>query len=193
MALVSHDKVNGVSISRTTLITLLILSDARIIHEFSDSSGYRASLGSWTGQWYINWRVGSPAIVTLRPHDSHTPATDVYPPTFSARVDKCVQMMTGVIVHPTQPETLRVAFPGRMPPGRYRLEHQSKGFALSHGAQHMYNMNGGKVFEIDFLFPRPLQSYGSDPYDEVKLQLPSLEPKQPVFCMSLKEKGIFCC
>jgi hypothetical protein len=177
MALESYDKITGVSISRTGLITLLILSNARIIYEFSDSSGYRASFESWTGQWYINWRVGSPAIVMLRPHDSHTPATDVYPPTFLARVNKCVQIMTGVIVHPKQPETLRVAFPGRMSPGRYRLEHQPKGFALSHGARDLYNMNGGKVFEIDFLFPRLLENDRGPLEAEVILQLPSLEPR----------------
>lgn len=176
-----HKQTNGtgVTISRTTLIALLILSNARIIYEYSDSSGYRAALGSWTGQWYITWRAGQEAIVSLKPHDSHSPASDVYPPCFPARVDRCVQMMAGVILNASAPHSFSVAFPGRLAPGRYRLEHQPKGFGLSHGSRHIYNMNGGKVFEIDFLFPRPMEDGDED--EKLCLRLPSLEADRPVW------------
>lgn len=159
-------------IDRATLMTLLILSNARTIYEFSDSNGYRGAFGSWTGQWYINWRAGQPAIVTLKPHDSHSPATDVYAPTFPARVDRCVQMMAGIVVDATAPQSFSVAFPGRLTPGNYRLECQESGFGLSHGSRHIYNMNGGKVFEIDFLFPRPIEE-NHDDKEDVYLKLPS--------------------
>ncbi|EUC38293.1 hypothetical protein COCCADRAFT_22171 [Bipolaris zeicola 26-R-13] len=148
--------IPGVPISRTTLIALLLLTNARVIHEFSSSSGYRAALGSWCGQWYIQWEMGQQhALVSLRAHDSHSPATDVYAPVFSARVDACVKMMAGVVQHPSGgPNLFAVAFPGRMPAGEYYLQYQENGFALSHGARHIYNMNGGKVYEVDFLLPR---------------------------------------
>lgn len=162
---------SGTDISRNTLITLLVLSNARSIYEYSDSSGYRAAFGSWIGQWYINWRAGKQAVVTLRPHDSHSPASDVYPPTFSARVDRCVQMMAGVVIDANSPQSFSVAFPGRLAPGNYQLEYQKNGFGLSHGSRHLYNMNGGKVFEIDFLFPRPIDKVNQQ--DEVCLRLPS--------------------
>jgi hypothetical protein len=60
-------------------------------------------------------------------------------------------MMAGVVVHPSKgAQFFAVAFPGRMETGKYFLEHQANGFALSHGARHIYNMNGGKVFEAAF-------------------------------------------
>jgi hypothetical protein len=173
-----EDGIGSIPISRTTLITLLLLSNARFIHEFSDASGYRAALGSWCGQWYINWRVGKPATVTLRAHDSHSPATDVYPPVFFARVDACVRMMAGVVVHPSKgAPAFAVAFPGRMATGKYFLEHQANGFALSHGARHIYNMNGGKVFEVDFLLPR-VQESRQPGHGDLELSLPNPEPKR---------------
>lgn len=166
---------HAVQINRATLIALLVLSNARTIYEYSDSSGYRGAFGSWTGQWYINWRAGQPAVVTLKPHDSHSPATDVYPPTFPARVDRCVQMMAGVVVDAAAPEAFSVAFPGRLAPGHYRLKHQKNGFGLSHGSRHIYNMNGGKVFGIDFLFPQPMDEFDvQDSHDKLCFPLPSL-------------------
>jgi hypothetical protein len=168
----------GVSISRTTLITFLVLSNARIIYQYADSSGYRAALGSWTGQWYIDMRAGSPAIVSLKPHDSHSAATDVYPPVFPARVDRCVQIMAGVVSNPSSTPPLRIAFPGRLEPGRWTLEFQPRGFALSHGSRHIYNMNGGKVFEIDFLYTRALSNEDDLPDGVMILSLPSLRQDQ---------------
>jgi hypothetical protein len=169
---------HAVQINRATLITLLTLSNARTIYEYSDASGYRGAFGSWTGQWYINWRAGQPAVVTLKPHDSHSPATDVYPPTFPARVDRCVQMMAGVVVDATAPKSFSVAFPGRLATGHYRLELQKNGFGLSHGSRHIYNMNGGKVFEIDFLYPRPIDNV--DTKENLCLKLPSLQDDRDV-------------
>jgi hypothetical protein len=168
----------GVSISRTTLITFLVLSNARIIYQYADSSGYRAAFGSWTGQWYIDMRAGSPATVSLRPHDSHSAATDVYPPVFPARVDRCVQMMAGVVSNLSSTPPLRIAFPGRLEPGRWKLEFQPRGFALSHGSRHIYNMNGGKVFEIDFLYTRALSNEDRPPAGMMVLSLPSLRQNQ---------------
>ncbi|KAF2443017.1 hypothetical protein P171DRAFT_486975 [Karstenula rhodostoma CBS 690.94] len=172
---------HAVEINRATLITILILSNARTIYEYSDSSGYRGAFGSWTGQWYINWRAGQPAVVTLKPHDSHSPATDVYPPTFPARVDRCVQMMAGVVVDAATPGSFSVAFPGRLAPGHYRLKHQKNGFGLSHGSRHIYNMNGGKVFEIDFLFPQPMEYFEvKEAKEKYLLTLPSTKGERDV-------------
>lgn len=154
--------IPGVPISRTTLINLLLLTNVRIIQEFSSSAGYRAALGSWCGQWYIQWEMGQQhALGSLRAHDSHSPATDVYAPVLSARVDACVRMMAGVVQHSSGgPSKFAMAFPGRVPAGEYSLEYQEKGFALSHGARHIYNMNGGKVYETDFLLPRKKEQSG---------------------------------
>ncbi|KAL5428779.1 hypothetical protein PMIN04_000646 [Paraphaeosphaeria minitans] len=172
---------HAVRINRATLINILVLSNARAIYEYSDASGYRGAFGSWTGQRYIDWRAGQPAVVTLRPHDSHAPTTDVYPPAFPARVGRCVRMMAGVVVDAASPESFGAAFPGRLAPDRYRLKHRRNGFGLSHGSRHTYNMNGGKVFEIDFLFPEPVLEMDAQgaggwraPRSSICLALPSL-------------------
>lgn len=166
-----EDTPHAIQINRGTLVTLLGLSNAQVIYEHSDSSGYRAAFGSWTGQWYINWRAGQPAVVTLQSHDSHSPETDVYAPTFPARVDRSVQMMAGVIVDTEAPQSFSIAFPGGQAPGHYRLELQKKGFGISYGSEHFYRMTGGKVFEIDFLFARLIN--GMNAKEDFCLELPS--------------------
>lgn len=85
-----RDNLSGVSISRITLITLLTLSNGRVIYEYSDSSGYRAAFGSWIGQWYLNYRVGHPAVVTYG-HTTriHSPQTSTLQPSMQESIDVC--------------------------------------------------------------------------------------------------------
>jgi hypothetical protein len=151
----SHQKGHiGVVISRTTLMNMIILTNGRSIWEYADASGFRGAYASMCGQWYVNWKIGGPAVATFKAHDSHSAATDVYPPSWPIRVDRCIQMMAGVVVKASAPKDFSIGFPGRMPPGRYQLELQIKGFAGSHGSRHIYNMNGGEVYNVDFLFIR---------------------------------------
>ena len=102
-------------------------------------------------------------------------SNDVYPASFERRIDKCIQMTAGVIVAP-EPSSLKCAFPGRKPPGDWVLEYQLKGFPSAHGSRHLYNMMGGKVFEVDFFFAR--KASGGIPQDALKLTLPSKEKDQ---------------
>ncbi|CAI6342527.1 unnamed protein product [Periconia digitata] len=182
--------VSGTKISRATLLALFALSNARIIYEYPAATGYRAALGSWIGQWYINWPAGGQAVVILKAHDSHAPNSDVYPPTFAARVDRCIRMMAGVAVDASHPTDLNVGFPGRQPVGDYHLEFQDKGFGLSHGSRHLYNMCGGKVFEMDFLLARKLvntENLGGESW----IFTPSLEGKQDTrFSISRDVKNV---
>lgn len=138
-----------VTISRTTLITMLCITNAKAVFRYSDAAGLRAGYAGYNGQWYLHWKIGEEAMVRFASHDSHSSATDVYPRTFRQRVDRCVQMLCGII-YGHRPG-LKVAFCGRKPPGTYRLEHVSKGFPGAHGSRHLYNMMGGKVYEVDFM------------------------------------------
>ncbi|KAK8246217.1 hypothetical protein HDK90DRAFT_538304 [Phyllosticta capitalensis] len=158
--LVRHRKSACTTISRTTLLTLLSLTNARPVFRHSDAAGHRAAYASYTGQWYIDWPLGSPATVHFAAHDSHSAATDVYPPSFERRVDKCVQMMAGSRSRGAKP-------------GRYVLKHIPKGFPGAHGSRHLYNMMGGKVYEIDFLLAQRLGDHDAEPLGAIKLNLPS--------------------
>lgn len=56
------------------------------------------------------------------------------------------------------------------------LEYVPKGFPGAHGSRHLYNMMGGKVYEIDFLFMREIDAASpgaSSQADPVILHLPS--------------------
>lgn len=183
--------ITGISIARTTFINLLLLSNARPTYIYADASGYRAGFGSWIGQWYVNWPMNGPAVVLLRPHDSHTPSTDVYPPTFKARMDCCVQMMAGIVVLRSNPKAFNLGFPGRSEPGVWRLEHQPKGFAGSHGSRHIYNMNGGKVYEVDFLFMERVSEHEPTPNNCLQLRLPSLvDARETLLYVPEKEQEV---
>lgn len=170
--LTRHGSTTCILISRTTLITILALCNGRTMFRYSDASGHRASYASYCGHFYIEWPLGAPAVVHFHPHDSHTTSTDVYPLMFRVRVNKCVQMMAGVITS-ADGTSFQCAFPGRKPPGTWVLEYQHKGFPGAHGSRHLYNLMGGKVYDVDFLLARRVDEEGSS--GVMELRLPSME------------------
>lgn len=170
--LIRHRNHACVIISRSTLITLLALTDARAVFSYSDASGFRAGYASYNGQWYIEWPIAQEALVRFVPHDSHAAGTDVYPSCFPQRVDRCAHMVAGVVVG-AKPTTLQVAFCGRQESGRYVLEHSVKGYAGSHGSRHLFNMLGGKVYEVDYMFAREVPEDHIPGDDDLRLILPS--------------------
>lgn len=87
----------GVLISRTTFITLLVICNSEAKHHYNSANGYRAGYGCYCGDWYIEWPLGGIATVHFASHDSHQLSTNVYPPTFPVRVDRCIRMMLGII------------------------------------------------------------------------------------------------
>lgn len=185
-SLVRHGSTACTVISRTTLITLLSICNARQVFRYSDASGHRAAYGSYCGNWHVEWPLGGPAVVHLSAHDSHSIAADVYPPFFQRRVDKCIQITAGVIVAPA-PSSFKCAFPGRKLGGRWLLDYQPKGFPGAHGSRHLYNMMGGKVYEVDFLFTRRLAPKVLQPENSLELCLPSIE-KDAVVIMYIPVK-----
>ncbi|KAL8786179.1 MAG: hypothetical protein Q9213_002949 [Squamulea squamosa] len=99
-------------------------------------------------------------------------------------------MTAGVIVAP-EPSKFKCAFPGRNPPGFWLLEYQPKGFPGAHGSRHLYNMMGGKVYEMDFLFAREISEEKDLPPHALRLTLPSKEKGQiATFCIPLKEQKL---
>ena len=183
-----HNSMTCIVISRTTLITILTLCNARTVFRYSDASGHRASYASYCGLFYIEWPLGAPAVVQFYPHDSHTASTDVYPVMFRVRVDRCVQMLAGVVTSPDG-TSFQCAFPGRKPPGTWVLEFQRKGFPGAHGSRHLYNLMGGKVYEVDFLLARRMDE--ESPSGAVDLRLPSTEKNTQVSMLVPKtEQGV---
>ena len=188
--LVRHGSTACTVVSRATLITLLSLCNARCTFRHSGAAGHRAAYASYSGQWYIEWPLGGTAIVHFAAHDWHALPSDVYPASFERRLDKCIQMTAGVIVAP-EPSTLRCAFPGRKPPGLWVLEYQHKGFPGAHGSRHLYNMVGGKAYEVDFLYARKASEVGDLLPDVLKLTLPSKEKDQDaIFLVYTKEQQL---
>ncbi|KEY72832.1 hypothetical protein S7711_04418 [Stachybotrys chartarum IBT 7711] len=51
--LVRHHSSACIMITRTTLITLMSLTNARAAFQYSDAAGFRAGYASYSGQWYI--------------------------------------------------------------------------------------------------------------------------------------------
>jgi hypothetical protein len=175
--LARHKTSACILISRTTLMTIMCLTNARKVFQYSDAAGFRAGYASYNGQWYLTWPIGQDATVQFAPHDSHSLATDVYPPSFPQRVDRCVQMLSGVVVANTRTdlERLSVAFCGRKPRGRYQLKYIRNGFPGAHGSRHLYNMMGGKVYEVDFLLASKVDNFAPRQPDQIELDLPSTE------------------
>ncbi|KXJ90655.1 hypothetical protein Micbo1qcDRAFT_164269 [Microdochium bolleyi] len=164
-------------ISRVTLITMLVATNGRTVFHYTDASGLRSGYASYCGQWYITWPIGEEAVVKFAPHDS-IGASEVLPRCFAQRIDRCGEIVCGVVSSKTS--GLNVAFCGRKSPGMYTLQFLNKGFQGAHGGRHLYNMLGGKAFEVDFLTARRLLSDSEIPEGCVVLALPSTEAKAAV-------------
>ncbi|KAI8629065.1 hypothetical protein F5Y19DRAFT_433844 [Xylariaceae sp. FL1651] len=170
--LTRHQSCACITISRTTLITMLVMTNGRPVFQYSDATGFRAGYASYCGQWYITWPIGQEAYVKFAAHDS-IGKTEVLPRSFVQRVDRCGQMASGVVS--SSSSDLAVAFCGRKAPGTYRLEHAAKGFQGAHGSRHLFNMMGGKAYEIDFMLARPLLSDDQQVAGSLVLDLPCTE------------------
>jgi len=144
-----------VSLSRTALITMLLLTNARAAFSYGDASGFRAGYPSYYGQWYIDWPSGREALVRFSFHDYGwlKQSAKAYPESFLQRPDRCIQMGAGVIVA----SDFQLAFCGRKPPGTYVLEKITKGYSGAHGSRHLYSIMGGKVHEVDYLSARRVE------------------------------------
>ncbi|KAI4636350.1 hypothetical protein J4E83_001304 [Alternaria metachromatica] len=166
---------------------MMALTNARVAFSYSDASGFRAGYASYNGQWYITWPIGQDAVVQFSPHDSHKKNTDVYPPSFTQRTNRCTQMLAGVIVAPSG---LQLAFCGRKPAGTYVLEYAVKGFPGAHGSRHLYNMLGGKVYEVDYIFARDQDSTKQVNEGYLTLKVPSKDSSHDdtVFLIPRKEQ-----
>ena len=158
-----------IPISRATLMTLFAMTNARPVFSYSSASGHRSAYPSYCGQWSITWPMGRPCFVSFAAHDSHTAATDVYPPSFAVRLDKCVEMLAGVV---TDGAGWKLAFPGRMKKrGSWVLRERKRGLAGAHGQRHLWNMVGGKVYEVDLLVLEPFTDHESK--EVVRLRVPT--------------------
>lgn len=71
-----------------------------------------------------------------------------------------------------KPNGFKRAFPGRKSTGSWRLEYAPKGFGGAHSGRHLYNMNGGKLNEVDYLFIKPMGMERGSTEDATILQLP---------------------
>lgn len=182
--LVRQGASTGLTIDRTTLMILLALCNASENFRYSDASGHRAAYSSYNGNWYLEWPLGGAAIVRFAPHESHSASTDAYPRMFQRRVDKCIQMMTGVV---TGSANFRCAFTGRRSHGSWKLEHHQRGFSGARGSRHLYNMVGGNeyIHQTDYLYARRVEEPG--PEACLRLVLPSVEKVSKVF-MFVPEK-----
>lgn len=155
--LTRHKLTTCTLITRGTLMALLCLTNARPVFRHSSACGHRAAYAAYCGQWRVEWPIGDLARVYFCAHDSHTMSTDTYPTVFEQRVDKCLQMLAGVIDSRTS-TTLKVAFPGRKQSGKWILKYAVKGFGGAHGGRHLYNMIGGNVNEVDYLVMKATES-----------------------------------
>lgn len=142
------------------------------------SSGRRAEYPCYSGLWIVEWPIGKPAHVSFYKHDLSPSYKDNYPKTFPRRVDKCIQMLAGVIEFECEDVSFKCAFSGRKASGKYVLRYEKTGFGGAHSGGHLYKMCGGVVSEVDYLrIAEPSTSESLE--HQVTLMLPSEEnPKK---------------
>ncbi|CAI7567452.1 unnamed protein product [Penicillium glandicola] len=130
------------------LLALLCLTNARLVFRHSSTAGYVAAYDSYCGKWLMECPIGDLARVLFYAHGPNTLSKDVYPARFQQRVDKCLQMLAGVIESHSS-TTFKCAFPERKLSGKWVLRYTPKGLTVHE--RHLYDVIGGKLDEVDFL------------------------------------------
>lgn len=172
--LTRHKLATCTIISRATLMALFCPTNARPVFHYSGAAGHRAAYPAYCGQWRVEWPIGELARVYFCAHDSHSLSHDVYPTLFQQRVDKCLQMLAGVVSSQTS-NPFNCAFPGRKSSGNWVLQYAIRAFGGAHSGRHFYNMIGGNVNEVDFLFMNGFDAERTPSEDMIILKLPSKE------------------
>ncbi|KAI9801882.1 MAG: hypothetical protein M1833_002196 [Piccolia ochrophora] len=164
--LTQYNKKPCIKISRTTLITCLVVANAYQCREYIGGAGVRLMFGGYSGSWQIHWPIGSPAMVEFMGLDSedeelgtwhgqqrlqisHQRVDPTYPPSIPRRVDKCILMLVGVI----HGDTLdKLGFPEPEEVESSVLRFSNRGYANHGVSTHLYNIMGGTHTEVDCLF-----------------------------------------
>ncbi|KAH0538933.1 hypothetical protein FGG08_004524 [Glutinoglossum americanum] len=172
-----HQSVACVKISRQTLITFILLSQARQIYRYSSAAGLRLAYAGYNGSYQIEWPLGGRPVMTFAPHQGISREKDNYPEVFARRPRKCIEMGLGVISFTDSDanDKTKIAFAGRKPPGRWVLERLQNRFSAQRTAADQYNEMGGQAHEVDYLFRRRLEKDDPEPPHALKLSVPSLE------------------
>ncbi|KAK5135365.1 hypothetical protein LTR08_005307 [Meristemomyces frigidus] len=164
-----HGESACLAIDRRTFIALLSIQNGRVIFNYSGPAGLRASYPAYNGIWYIEWPIGGPAIARF----SHyvTEGKECYPAFVSVRVDKCINMLAGIV----ETGTSKIAFPGRKGSGEWVLEFEARGYDGAHGSRLLYNILGGKSHEVAKLFQRRAANDIGETVYVAKLAVPSVD------------------
>lgn len=164
MPLTEMIKLNGeacIPITRKFLIMNFLVSSAIQIWRHAGPAGYRAAFSGYNGLYTVEVPLGGKAVVMFANHDLHRAGRDFHPTFFVRRVDKCVDMLAGVVIN--DKTKLNIAFPGgRKPPGDWFLQWERLGYSAHFGTRNFYMLMGGQDNMIDKLVQRKLEAEEPD-------------------------------
>ncbi|KAH0557086.1 hypothetical protein GP486_005127 [Trichoglossum hirsutum] len=191
--LIYHQGGACTTMSRSTLIIFLLVSQARQIYRYSDASGLRMCYGSYSGSYQIEWPIGERPIVTFIALGSYSRGMDSYPETFPRRPRKCIEMGIGIIdLTESHSKTTfsgrKVAFAGRKASGSWVLERLPNRYSAQRTTADLYNTLGGLSHEVDYLRRRRLEEHEPEPPHALCLRVPSLEKGEESLLYLAKEE-----
>ena len=174
--LIFHRDVACTEISRLTLISFILLSQAREIYRYEGAAGLRMGFASYNGFYQIEWPLGQRPTLKFEAHDVYQRGKDAFPTCFARRPGKCNEMAVGVIDRGVDMagKPRKVAFAGRKKPGLYVLKLLPKRFGAQRSAADLYNMLGGEAHAVDFFFREHVHAIPQFPEFKRKLVVPSL-------------------
>ena len=179
--LIVHRDVACTTITRLTLIALVLLSQARETSRLNGPSGLRLTFASYNGFYQIEWALGQRPTLAFQPHESFQGDTDAFPVCFARRPRKCIEMACGVIDRGLNlsDRPSKVGFAGRKKCGKFLLKFLPRRFGAQRSAAGLYNEFGGKAYQVDFLFRERLDCHAPAPPHIRQLEVPSLDEGEP--------------
>ena len=174
--LIFHQDVACSEISRLTLISFILLSQAREIYRYDGAAGLRMGFASYNGFYQIEWPLGQRPTLKFEAHEVYQRGKDAFPICFARRPGKCNEMAVGVIDRGVDMagKPRKVAFAGRKKAGMYVLKLLPKRFGAQRSAADLYNMLGGEAHAVDFFFREQIYVIPQLPELKRELIVPSL-------------------
>ena len=178
--LIFHRDVACTEISRLTLISFVLLSQAREIYRYDEAAGLRMGFASYNGFYQIEWPLGQRPTLKFEVYEVYQRGKDAFPLCFARRPQKCNEMAVGVIDRGVDMagNPRKVAFAGRKKPGLYALKLLPKRFGAQRSAAGFYNMLGGEAHAVDFFLREQIYTIPQFPELQRELIVPSLVEDQ---------------
>jgi hypothetical protein len=132
-------------------LAILALMSVKEVYRYSNASGIRAVFECQAGVWTAEWPIGKKAIVSFAAHKEVLGKSSkiLRPHNHSMIVDKCVEMLAGVVSGKDGEKDFRIAFQGRPQDAERYVLLLQRVLATPNWSSDLYEKVGGDIQKVE--------------------------------------------